>query len=287
MTESDFAFLRDFLRQRSGLAIAADKRYLVTSRLTPLCRRLAIASLGSLAMRLRLGGDADLERQVVEAMTTNETFFFRDRTPFKLIRDVLLPELMVRRAACQRLRIWCAAASTGQEPYSLAMTIRSMAPRLENWTVDILATDLSTEAIERAKAGIYSQFEVQRGLPIQLLLQHFHKVGQDWRIAPELRAMVRFKQLNLLRDFSHLDTFDIILCRNVLIYFDVTTKAEVLDRLARRMAPDAALILGATETVLGLSDAFAPHPLHRGLYLRAGQRCAVSGLRHVAGALAS
>ncbi|HEX8416455.1 MAG TPA: protein-glutamate O-methyltransferase CheR [Methylobacterium sp.] len=269
MTEVEFDFLRAYLKQRSGLALTAEKRYLVESRLGPVCRRFGLETLRDLVGALKLGRDLAMERAVVEAMTTNETFFFRDRTPFDLFKDVLLPEALIRRAAQRRLRIWCAAASTGQEPYSLAMLLQEAGPRLAGWQVDIVATDLSTEVLEKAKAGLYSHFEVQRGLPVQLLLKNFEQVGEQWRIASSLRGMVDYRALNLLQPFDALGTFDIIYCRNVLIYFDAPTKGDVLARLSKSLAPDGAILLGAAETVIGLTDKLTPSPQHRGLYNQA------------------
>jgi chemotaxis protein methyltransferase CheR len=202
-------------------------------------------------------------------MTTNESLFFRDMAPFDLFRDVLLPRYLAARAATRRLRIWCAAASTGQEPYSLAILLNEAAPRLAGWHVEIVATDISTEVLEKARAGLYTQFEVQRGLPIQMLLKYFTQVGDQWQIAPQIRAMVDYRPLNLIKDFGPLGTFDIVYCRNVLIYFDSATKADVLKRMANVLPPDGSLLLGAAETVIGLTDAFAPEPGHRGLYARA------------------
>ncbi|WP_342107744.1 protein-glutamate O-methyltransferase CheR [Methylobacterium sp. SI9] len=269
MTELEFEFLRGFLKQRSGLALTAEKRYLVESRLTPICRRYGLGSLGELISALKLGRDGAMERDVVEAMTTNETFFFRDRIPFDLFRDTLLPEALMRNASRRKLRIWCAASSTGQEPYSLAMLLQEAAPRMPGWQVEIVATDISTEVIEKAKAGLYSHFEVQRGLPVQWLIKYFTQVGEQWQIAQSLRGMVDYRQLNLLHSFTMLGQFDIIYCRNVLIYFDAPTKSDVLARLAAQLAPEGALLLGAAETVIGLTDRLAPHPKHRGLYTHA------------------
>lgn len=269
MTDVEFDFLRTYLKARSGLALSGEKRYLVESRLGPVCRRFNLATLHDLVNALKGGREAAMEKAVVEAMTTNETFFFRDRAPFDLFRDVLLPEAMARRAAQRRLRIWCAAASTGQEPYSLAMMLHEAAPRLAGWTVDLVATDLSTEVLERARAGLYSHFEVQRGLPVQLLIKHFEQVGEQWRIAANLRQMVDFRPLNLLQPFDQLGTFDIVYCRNVLIYFDAATKGDVLARISASLAPDGAVLLGAAETVIGLTDRLAPNPRHRGLYNQA------------------
>jgi chemotaxis protein methyltransferase CheR len=266
MTELDFEFLRGFLKARSGLALTPEKRYLVESRLAPVCRRFELQDLAELARGLQGGRDADLERAVVEAMTTNETFFFRDKAPFELFRDVLLPRFLMSRGNARRLRIWCAAASSGQEPYSLAMLLHEAAPRLSGWQVEIVATDISTEVLEKARAGLYSQFEVQRGLPIQLLLKYFTQVGDQWQICPQIRNMVGYRPLNLIKDFGHLGAFDIVYCRNVLIYFDPPTKSDVLTRLAASLAPDGALLLGSAETVISLTDALIPDPQYRGLY---------------------
>ncbi len=267
MTPAEFEFLRGFLKARSGLALAPEKRYLAESRLGPLCRRYNLASLSELIGRLRAAGGNDMEVAVVEAMTTNETFFFRDKAPFEIFQQVLLPRYLQTRAAARRLRIWCAAASTGQEPYSLAMILSEMAAKLTGWRIEIVATDICTEVLEKAKAGLYSQFEVQRGLPIQMVLKYFTQVGDQWQITPAIRGMIDYKPINLIKEFSHLGSFDIIFCRNVLIYFDAPTKAEVLKRLAAALPDDGTLLLGAAETVLGLSDAFIPHPEHRGIYV--------------------
>ncbi|AYO84771.1 MULTISPECIES: CheR family methyltransferase [Methylobacterium] len=266
MTELEFEYLRTFLKQRSGLALTAEKRYLVESRLTPVCRRFNLAALGDLIGALKLGQDGAIERAVVEAMTTNETFFFRDRIPFDLFRDTILPEALARNASKRRLRIWCAAASTGQEPYSLAMLLQEAGPKLAGWQVEIVATDLSTEVIEKAKLGLYSHFEVQRGLPVQWLIKYFTQIGEQWQIAQSLRSMVDYRQLNLLHSFTSLGQFDVIYCRNVLIYFDAPTKSDVLARLAAQLAPGGALLLGAAETVIGLTDRLSPNPKQRGLY---------------------
>jgi chemotaxis protein methyltransferase CheR len=211
-------------------------------------------------------GAASLTVQVVEAMTTNETFFFRDKIPFDHFRDAVMPDLLQARAARKNIRIWCAAGSTGQEPYSLAMCLKEMSAALQGWRVEIIATDLSQEVLEKSKAGIYSQFEVQRGLPIQLLVKYFKQSGEFWQINTEVRAMVQHRQLNLLHDFSQLGTFDVIFCRNVLIYFDQDTKINIFNRLAKATGADGFLVLGAAETVVGLTDTFKPYPERRGLY---------------------
>ncbi len=266
MTELDFDYLCTFLKARSGLSLGAEKRYLIESRLSLVCRRHDVGAIPDLVTIIKGGRNLAVEKDVVEAMTTNETFFFRDKTPFDLFRDVLLPRYLAARVPTRRLRIWCAAASTGQEPYSLAMLLKEASARLAGWQVEIVATDLSTEVLDKAKAGLYSQFEVQRGLPIQMLLKYFKQVGDQWQIAPEIRAMVDYRPLNLIKEFGYLGVFDIIYCRNVLIYFDKPTKTNVLQRLSAMMAPDGALLLGAAETVLGLTEALTPDPVNRGLY---------------------
>ncbi|KRE02259.1 chemotaxis protein CheR [Bosea sp. Root381] len=278
MTDGDFDFLRLLLHYRSGLSLGPEKRYLAESRLGILCRRRGIEGLVALVERLR-HGDPQLENAVVEAMTTNETLFFRDRTPFELFRNVILPEKLSANAATRSLRIWCAAVSTGQEAYSLAMILDEMACRLAGWNVRILGTDISGEVLERARTGIYSQFEIQRGLPIQMLLRHFQQDGEKWQVSERLRATVELKQHNLLEPNDHLGQFDVIFCRNVLIYFDVPTKAKVLDALAPRLAPDGVVILGAAETVLGISTSIVPDKEHLGLYR--SRRAANAQLTHL------
>jgi chemotaxis protein methyltransferase CheR len=265
VTPLDYDYLRKLLKDRSGLVLSVDKQYLVESRLTPLARKAGIASLGELVAKLRSNNER-LAVDVVEAMTTNESFFYRDKIPFDHFRDTIMPGLLAARARERRLRIWCAAASTGQEPYSLAMCLKEMKDKLAGWRVEILGTDLSAEVLEKAKAGVYSQFEVQRGLPIQMLVKHFSQVGDTWQISPEIRAMVQYRPLNLLSDFAHLGSFDVVFCRNVLIYFDQETKIGVLNRIARLLDPDGFLVLGAAETVVGLTDAFKPLVDKRGLY---------------------
>ena len=264
MTPLEYDFLRKLLKERSGLDLSSDKQYLVESRLIPLARKAGLADIAELVQKIRTGAGA-LTSDVVEAMTTNETFFFRDKIPFDHLRQTILPALVQARANRRSLRIWCAAASTGQEPYSIAMCVREFAG-LAGWRVEIVATDLSQEVLEKSKAGIYSQFEVQRGLPIQMLVRYFTQVGELWQLNADIRAMVQHRQINLLEEFSHFGTFDVIFCRNVLIYFDQETKAGVFERLARSIEPDGVLTLGAAESVVGISDAFKPCPDRRGLY---------------------
>jgi chemotaxis protein methyltransferase CheR len=264
VTPVDYEFLRKLLKEQSGLDLSSDKQYLIESRLIPLARRAGLSDIPELVQKLKTGADA-LTSEVVEAMTTNETFFFRDKIPFDHLRQTILPALVQARASRRALRIWCAASSTGQEPYSIAMCVREFAG-LAGWRVDIVATDLSHEVLEKSKAGIYSQFEVQRGLPIQMLVKYFNQVGELWQLSPDIKAMVQHRQLNLLDDFSHMGMFDVIFCRNVLIYFDQETKADIFERLARSIEPDGVLALGAAESVVGISDAFKPCPDRRGIY---------------------
>jgi len=266
MSVLDFEYLRTFLRERSGLVLSPDKQYLAESRLLPLARAAGLTGVAELVQTLRRPETEALATQVVEAMTTNESFFFRDKIPFEQFRDTIMTELMARRAPQRRIRIWCAAAATGQEPYSLAMSLKEMGGRIADWRIDIVATDISRQVLQKARSGIYTQFEVQRGLPIAFLLKYFTKARDRWQIAPEIRAMVRFRPLNLMRDFAHLGVFDLVFCRNVLLYFDQATKSSVLDRIAGVMERDGYLVLGGAETVVGLTSAFKPIVDRRGLY---------------------
>jgi chemotaxis protein methyltransferase CheR len=266
VTPQDYDYLRKRLKERSGLVLSADKEYLVESRLLPVARKAGLAGLGELVHALSLGNDEALMTSVVEAMMTNESFFFRDKIPFDHFRSTIMPALVAARRDARALRIWCAAASTGQEPYSLAMCLKEMQRELAGWRIELLATDLSNEVLEKARKGLYSQFEVQRGLPIQMLIKHFTQIGELWQVGPDVRAMVKYRQLNLLSEFGQLGVFDVIFCRNVLIYFDQQTKIDVLNRLARNIASDGYLILGAAETVVGLADSFKVVPDKRGLY---------------------
>jgi chemotaxis protein methyltransferase CheR len=266
VTPLDYEYLRKLLKERSGLDLSADKHYLVESRLVPLARRVCLSGIPELVQRMKSAGADALIADVVEAMTTNETFFFRDKIPFDHMRETILPALTKARANRRTLRIWSAASSTGQEPYSIAMLLREAGQALAGWRVEIVATDLAQSVLEKSKAGMFSQFEVQRGLPIQMLVKYFTQVGELWQLNADIRGMVQHRQLNLLQDFSHLGMFDVIFCRNVLIYFDQDTKAAIFERLAKQLEPDGMLMLGAAESVVGITDAFKPYPDRRGLY---------------------
>jgi len=255
------------VRARAGIVLGEEHGYLLATRLGPVMRRHGLGNLGELAARLRAPGAEALAGDVTEAMTVNESFFFRDGKPFEHLRRVL-PALAAARPAGAPLRLWSAACSTGQEAYSVAMVAAELAPVLGGRAGEIIGTDLSREVVERAQAGLYTQFEVQRGLPVTALVRHFRQEENRWRVSPALRAMARFEVGNLLQDQRALGTFDVIFCRNVLIYFDPPTKTRVLAMLAARLAPDGVLYLGGAETVLGLSDRFVPLPNERGAYGR-------------------
>lgn len=269
MTPRDMEYIAKLVREASGIVLTADKGYLVESRLNPIARRNGFSNLSELVAELEKPRGAELRNAVIEAMTTNETFFFRDKRPFELMEEVVYPHLLKVRSPGSRIRIWSAACSTGQEPFSLAMQIREKSAQLGGFQFEIVATDLSTAVLDRARAGLFTQFEVQRGLPIQLLVKYFKKEEESWIINEDIRRMVKFEQLNLLKDFSKLGKFDVVLCRNVLIYFDLPTKKDVLDRIAALTASDGRLILGAAETVMGVTEQFKPIRDHRGLYEKA------------------
>ena len=269
MTPAEFDYLRDMLKQRSGLVLGEEKRYLLESRLMPVARKEGMESLSELVSALQKPDGESLRTKTTQTMTINESFFYRDKTPFENFRNIMVPAMLASlRAASRKLRIWCAASSTGQEPYSLAIEIKEMEAQLSGWNIEIVATDLSEEVLEKAKSGLYSQFEVQRGLPIQLMVKYFQQTGSLWQISSSIRSMVNYKHFNLLDDYTSLGTFDIIFCRNVLIYFDPETKTDMLARMAKRLRPDGYLVLGAAETVIGISDDFKPVTDARGLYVQ-------------------
>jgi len=258
------------LRRTSGLVLDADKRYLVESRVTPVMRRAGMSQLGELVRVLEHGKMPALAQEVVQAMTINETYFFRDRTPFDILREQLLPELIASRAIQKRIRVWCAASSTGQEAYSISMILDEFGARLGGWRVEIVATDLSEAALEKAKKATYSQFEVQRGLSTAQLLRYFDQIGDMWTLKQTIRSRVEYRHFNLLSDYTALGSFDFIFCRNVLIYFEPERKADVLNRMTRVLAPDGVLALGASESIIGLNTKLKQHPKHRGFFVHAG-----------------
>jgi chemotaxis protein methyltransferase CheR len=246
MTPDDFAFLARLLRRRSGLSLSLDKMSLVESRLETVMRRFDFREAGTLIRELRLGREA-LAEAVTEAMTVNETSFFRDTVQFQRLRDRVMPHLLVTRAETRRLRIWSAAAASGQEAYSIAILLLELGLAREGWTIDLVATDLSAQAIARAQQGRYAACEVERGLDESLLARHFRKDGQDWVAGDALRRLVSFRRFNLLDSFGWLDDLDLVFCRNVLMYFDAATRADVLERMADSMVSDGVLLLGENE----------------------------------------
>jgi chemotaxis protein methyltransferase CheR len=261
-----FETLSNLLKTRSGLIIGMDKLYLLETRLASLVKREKLTDLNGLAERLRRPGSDALAREVVEAMTTNESFFFRDDKPFQHFRTQALARMVAARPPGSQLRVWSAASSSGQEAYSLAMIVAESAAVLAGRKVEIVGTDIARDQLTRAREGIYSQFEVQRGLPVQMLMRYFKKEDSNWRIADSIRAMAQFREYNLLSDLRSLGKFDVVFCRNVLIYFDQATKSRVLEAIAGLMPPDGLLYLGGAETVLGITSRFAPMPNERGVY---------------------
>jgi len=267
----DYRYLSELLNRSSGLYLGEGKEYLLESRLAPIAEQFDLPDVAALVRRMREGKDPLLAQAAVEAMTTQETLFFRDTSPFKALKEHIVPALLpARRAAHQKLRIWSAACSTGQEPYSIAMLLATLTPAVLPGEVEIVATDYSPKALVRAKAGLYSQFEVQRGLPAQLLVRFFQQTPAGFRIADEVRKYVTFREQNLLLSYALLGSFDVIFCRNVLIYFDRPVKRDVFDRLAAALTPTGFLLLGAAETPYGVSDrlvrAACQYP---GIYVRA------------------
>jgi len=256
MRPQDFETLSRIVKAQSGLDLTPDKAYLLEARLAPVARKWNLESVSQLAEHVRIKPTDPTIRDVAEAMTTNESFFFRDIKPFDLVRDVMLPQLLKTRADRRHLRIWSAASSSGQEAYSLALLLKEFGSALQGWRLEIVGTDLSTDMVDRAQSGEYSTFEVQRGMPAKLLVKYFKRNGDKWQISDEIRGMTQFRRANLLHDLASLGKFDIVFCRNVLIYFDLATKRQVLASIAKQMPSDGFLVLGASETVLGITDRF-------------------------------
>ena len=267
MKVEDFDMFSNLLKQRSGLVLTKDKAYLLESRLMPVARKWNMKGLEDLAQAVRTRKDEPLLRDITEAMTTNESSFFRDQKPFDLFKQLVLPKLLEARAAKKVIRVWSAACSSGQEAYSLAMLLLEEGSKLAGWKIEIVGTDISAEMVERCRAGLYTQFEVQRGLPITLLVKYFKQNGDKWQISPQIRQMATFREFNLLTDLSPLGQFDVVFCRNVLIYFDQPTKGRVLEQVSRIMPADGYLYLGGAETVLGITERFKPLEGQRGLYV--------------------
>ncbi len=270
---ADYDFLSDLLKRHSGLALGPGKEYLLESRLMPVAVTLGHADLPGLVAHLRGAPSPATVKTVCDAMTTGETLFFRDSKPFVALEKEILPAAAKRaREAGRPVRIWCAASSTGQEPYSIAMIVAQVEKQLEGTKVEITATDYSAQALARARAAVYNQFEVQRGLPVQLLVKHFKQTPDGFELAPDIRNRVTFQEINLLNPFPAYWQFDVIFCRNVLIYFDVPTKKDVIDRMARLLVRGGSLFLGGTESTLGITDSVVRVPNHpSGVFCKANE----------------
>lgn len=256
LTPDALSFICSTVRERAAIELDGSKSYLIEARLAPVARDFGFATIADLVQGVRAKTKPHLESRMVEAMTTNETSFFRDIHPFEALRKTLLPEFRTRNAAKKTLNIWSAACSSGQEIYSVAMHLREHFPELPNWNVQLIGTDLSDDILARAKAAKFSQIEVNRGLPAQLLAKYFQREGMQWQLRPELRNMATFTKLNLIERWPTLPSMDIVFLRNVLIYFAPETKRLILEKVRRVMAPKAILFLGAAETTMGLDDAF-------------------------------
>ncbi len=263
LTTAECDYVRKVVRQRSGIVLEEEKAYLVESRLTTLARLQGFPSIQGMLAQCQAQSTGPLREMVVEALTTNETSFFRDVQPFEALRKAILPELVAARGKDRRLNIWCGASSTGQEPYSLAMLIREHFPQLNTWDVRVVATDLSTDVLARAREGKYSQLEVNRGLPAAFLPKYFQRVGLNWQLKDEVRKMIDFRPLNLIEPWPDLGRPDLVMMRNVLIYFDVPTKKDILGRVQRMLRPDGYLMLGGAETTYNLNDSFVRVDLER------------------------
>jgi chemotaxis protein methyltransferase CheR len=268
LSAPDFEYVRKLVHERSAIALEASKTYLVESRLGRVAHEHGLASPEALVDLLRRERFGELHLRVVEAMTTNETSFFRDVAPFDVLKSVVIPELAERRAATKRLHFWSAACSSGQEPYSLAIVLREHFPDLASWDVQILATDLSSEMLSRARAGSYSQRDVNRGLPVSLLVKYFTRCGVQYQVAADLRRMVEFRPMNLAEAWPPMPAMDVIFLRNVLIYFDLETKKRILGRIRSVLRPDGYLFLGGAETTINLDDAFERVPCEKTSYYR-------------------
>ncbi|MBK66941.1 MAG: chemotaxis protein CheR [Rickettsiales bacterium] len=266
MEESDFEAFQDVLKKTSGLVIGMDKCYLLESRLRPVIDKYNLADISMLASRVRANQKSPEAWDVVEAMTTNETSFFRDTRPFDIFKNHVMPKLMETNQATKKIRIWSAACSSGQEPYTLAMVIKEAGWLNQGWNFEIVGTDISKDILEVAKQGLYSQFEVQRGLPITLLVKYFKQIDEKWQINDDIKSMIKYSHFNLLHPLSSLGKFDIIMCRNVLIYFDQPTKKTVLENMSNILNNDGYLFLGGAETVIGITDKYKTVPDQRGLY---------------------
>ena len=262
LASADFELVRTLVYGKSGIVLN-DKEYLVESRLSSLAQRDGFGDLGRLLERLREANNFSLEARVVEALTTNETLFFRDAHPFEALEKTIIPELVARRASKKHLRIWSAAASTGQEAYSVAMLLRETIPQVDTWRIEILATDISETVLQQARRGLYNRIEVNRGLPPARLSRYFDETPAGWQVIPQIQKMVRFEYLNLIGRWPLQPQFDIVLLRNVMIYFDNALRQNILVKVAEQLVPDGYLLMGAGETPVALSTRFEVVPMGR------------------------
>ncbi len=255
VSPADFVFVANLLRQRCALVLEPGKEYLVKARLAPLAQKHGLGGIGQLIEKLR-GCDNGLATEVMEAMVTTETSFFRDIHPFETLKKTVLPKLIELRRPQRQLNIWCAASSSGQEPYSIAMLLKEYFSELGGWRINLMATDISQEMLQRSRSGRYSQVEVNRGLPTPLLLKWFRQEGGAWQLDDQIRGMINFAQMNLAEPWPTMPTWDLVFLRNVMIYFDNSVKKAILGRVGRVLAKDGYLLLGGAETTLSLDDSF-------------------------------
>ncbi len=272
VTPTEFMFIKDLLKDETAIVLDTGKEYLVDTRLAPVVRAAGLESVSALLTAIKLPSNETLKRKVIEALTTNETSFFRDLEPFEVMRTVVIPDLLEKRKGSKTINIWCAASSTGQEPYSLAMLIKECIPASLGFTVKIYATDIATNVLEKARAGKFSQHEVNRGLPAPYLVKYFNKKNNDWVLKDDIRNMVQFSELNLIKPFTGIPVMDVVFIRNVLIYFDLETKRDILGRVRRLLRPDGYLFLGSAETTLSIDDNFTRAPCQRGSCFCLAQR---------------
>lgn len=256
LTTADFDLIRKMIYEQSAIVLEPGKEYLVEARLQPLAQREGLTTIQELVAKMRQDKSNGLQQKVVDAMTTNETSFFRDIHPFETFKKFVVPDIMAKRATVREFNIWCGASSSGQEPYTLAMVLRENFPALTTWKINFIATDISQQMLTRSRNGIYSQLEINRGLPAAYLVKYFQRVSMDWQVKDDLRKMIEFKELNLCQNWPLMPRLDVVFMRNVLIYFDVNTKKTILGKVRQLMKPDGYLFMGAAETTLNLDDNF-------------------------------
>jgi chemotaxis protein methyltransferase CheR len=267
-TANEFSYVCDLVKNAAAISLDAKREYLMEARLSPLARKEGFPSVSEMIQKLRTAAGGELHWKVVEAMTTNETSFFRDVKPFDALRQVVIPHLIEARQSERRLNLWCAASSSGQEPYSLAILLRESFPVLQSWNISILASDISSEMLDKAKRARYTQLEVNRGLPASLLIKYFTKQGGEWQISDKIRQMVEFRRINLSERWPYMPPIDLVMLRNVMIYFPVETKKMILRGMRQIMRPDGYLFLGTAETTINLDAAYTSESFNKVSYYR-------------------